>query len=139
MDLHHRHQRRLKLFRSNLQMNGGLILKPPEKVTSCYKLVFANINSDNFLFGMKMVIDFFASWCGPCKLMEPIIHEFAAKYTNVVFVKIDVDKLADVAREFGIKAMPTFILMKKGKQVDQLIGAKKEELQKKIEKHRGAT
>ncbi|KAM7468576.1 hypothetical protein LguiB_016138 [Lonicera macranthoides] len=86
-----------------------------------------------------MVIDFFASWCGPCKLMEPIVHEFAAKYTNVVFVKIDVDKLADVAREFGIKAMPTFILMKKGKQVDQLIGAKKEELQKKIEKHRGAT
>ena len=62
-------------------------------IYSSYKLVFANNNSDNFLFGMKMVIDFFASWCGPCKLMEPIIHDFAAKYTDVVFVKIDVDKL----------------------------------------------
>ncbi|CAK9172218.1 unnamed protein product [Ilex paraguariensis] len=86
--------------------------------------------------GKLMVIDFTASWCGPCKYMEPAINEFAAKYTDVEFIKIDVDELADVAREFEVEAMPTFILVKKGKQVDKVVGANKEELQKKIEKHR---
>ncbi|KAL2546806.1 Thioredoxin H2 [Forsythia ovata] len=83
-----------------------------------------------------IVIDFTASWCGPCRYMEPAINEFADKYMNVEFIKIDVDELHDVAQEYGVQAMPTFILIKKGKEVDKLVGAKKEELQKKIEQHR---
>uniref|UniRef100_A0A5B6Z7Y3 Thioredoxin domain-containing protein n=1 Tax=Davidia involucrata TaxID=16924 RepID=A0A5B6Z7Y3_DAVIN len=83
-----------------------------------------------------IVIDFTATWCRPCRFMEPAINEFAAKYTDVEFIKIDVDELMDVAQEFGVQAMPTFILMKKGKEVDKVVGAKREELQKKIEKHR---
>ncbi|KAM7484317.1 hypothetical protein LguiA_000326 [Lonicera macranthoides] len=67
--------------------------------------------------------------------MEPTFNEFAAQYTDVVFVRIDVDELMDVAKEYGVEAMPTFLLMKKGKEVDKVIGAKKDELQKKIEKH----
>ncbi|TKY69743.1 Thioredoxin H2 [Spatholobus suberectus] len=82
-----------------------------------------------------MVIDFTATWCGPCKYMDPSIQEFAAKYTNVEFIKIDVDELMGVSQEFQVQAMPTFILMKKGKVVDKVVGAKKEELQKLIEKH----
>ncbi|CAJ1931669.1 unnamed protein product [Sphenostylis stenocarpa] len=74
-----------------------------------------------------MVIDFTATWCGPCKHMDPIIQDFAAKYTNVEFVKIDVDELMGVCEEFQVQAMPTFILMKKGKVVDKVVGAKKEE------------
>ncbi|KAK1551940.1 hypothetical protein Q3G72_007716 [Acer saccharum] len=83
-----------------------------------------------------LVIDFTATWCGPCKSMEPAIKEFVAKYTEVEFIKIDVDKFTEIAKEFGIEAMPTFILVKKGKEVDRLVGAKKDDLQKKIEKHR---
>ncbi|CDP21876.1 unnamed protein product [Coffea canephora] len=83
-----------------------------------------------------IVIDFTASWCGPCQYIEPSINELAAKYTDVEFVKIDVDELDDVAEEYGVQAMPTFILLKKGKAIDKIVGAKKEELQKKIEKHR---
>ncbi|CAK7331452.1 unnamed protein product [Dovyalis caffra] len=83
-----------------------------------------------------MVIDFAASWCGPCKLMEPEVHALAAKFTDVQFAKIDVDELPDVAQEFGVRAMPTFVLVKKGNEVDRVVGAKKEELQRKIEKHR---
>ncbi|KAA8529481.1 hypothetical protein F0562_033720 [Nyssa sinensis] len=83
-----------------------------------------------------IVIDFTAAWCRPCRSMEPAINGFAAKYTDVEFIKIDVDELMDVAQEFGVQAMPTYILMKKGKEVDKVIGAKREELQKKIEKHR---
>ncbi|KAG5059364.1 hypothetical protein AAZX31_01G039200 [Glycine max] len=83
-----------------------------------------------------MVIDFTATWCGPCKYMDPIIKEFAAKYTDVEFIKIDVDELMEVAEAFQVQAMPTFILIKKGKVVEKVVGAKKEELQKLIEKRR---
>lgn len=83
-----------------------------------------------------MVIDFTASWCGPCGTIEPVIRDFAARYVDVVeFIKIDVDELEVVAQEYGVQAMPTFILIKKGKVVDKVVGAKKEELQKKIEKY----
>ncbi|XAR53233.1 Monodehydroascorbate reductase (NADH) [Bertholletia excelsa] len=84
----------------------------------------------------QMVIDFTASWCVLCRTMEPAINEFAAKYTDVQFIKIDVDESMHVANEFGFQSMPTFLLIKKGRVVDKITGARKEELQKKIEKHR---
>ncbi|OVA09090.1 Thioredoxin [Macleaya cordata] len=83
-----------------------------------------------------IVIDFTATWCGPCKMMAPIFADLAEKFTDVVFVKIDVDELMDVSREFGVQAMPTFVLLKQGKEVDKVVGAKKDELEKKIEMHR---
>ncbi|XP_042052931.1 thioredoxin H-type-like [Salvia splendens] len=83
-----------------------------------------------------IVVDFTATWCGPCKQILPAINEFAEKYTEVDFIKIDVDELDDVAEEYGVQAMPTFILIKKGKQVDKVVGTKKDDLQNKIEKHR---
>ncbi|XWS34935.1 hypothetical protein CRYUN_Cryun21dG0080200 [Craigia yunnanensis] len=82
-----------------------------------------------------LVIDFTATWCGPCKWMEPAIEEYATIYADVQFIKIDVDMLADVAREFNVEAMPTFVLVKKGKEVGRIVGARKAELQKMIEKH----
>ncbi|OWM75995.1 thioredoxin H2-like [Punica granatum] len=83
-----------------------------------------------------MVVDFTASWCGPCKLMEPMINDLATKCTDIEFIKIDVDELEDVAKTFGVEAMPTFLLIKNGIVVDKVVGAKKDELQKKIELHR---
>ncbi|KAI6700591.1 hypothetical protein NL676_014915 [Syzygium grande] len=85
-----------------------------------------------------MVIDFAASWCGPCRMVEPAVQAMASKFADVEFAKIDVDELSDVAREFGVQAMPTFVLVKKGKEVDRIVGAKKDELEKKIQKHRPA-
>lgn len=85
-----------------------------------------------------MVVDFAASWCGPCKFMEPLVKDMSAKYTDVDFVKIDVDELSDVAQEYGVQAMPTFLLLKQGKEIDRIVGAKKDELEKKILKHREA-
>ncbi|KAF8378380.1 hypothetical protein HHK36_029719 [Tetracentron sinense] len=83
-----------------------------------------------------MVIDFTATWCKPCRLMEPAIEEMAAKFTDVGFVKIDVDELMEVARAFEVQAMPSFLLIKQGKVVDKVVGTKKDELQRKIEKHK---
>ncbi|KAL2904314.1 Thioredoxin H2 [Bienertia sinuspersici] len=83
-----------------------------------------------------MVVEFSASWCGPCQYMEPIFQDFSRKYEDVEFVKIDVDELSDVASEFGVDAMPTFVFFIKGKEVDRLIGANKGELKERITKHR---
>ncbi|KAK8443931.1 hypothetical protein SEVIR_9G050700v4 [Setaria viridis] len=82
--------------------------------------------------GKLMVIDFSASWCGPCRFIEPAFKEMASKYTDVAFVKIDVDELADVARTWKVEAMPTFVLAKGGKEVSRVVGAKKDELERKI-------
>ncbi|XP_022679131.1 thioredoxin H2-2 isoform X1 [Setaria italica] len=81
---------------------------------------------------LQMVIDFSASWCGPCRFIEPAFKEMASKYTDVAFVKIDVDELADVARTWKVEAMPTFVLAKGGKEVSRVVGAKKDELERKI-------
>ncbi|KAI5679099.1 hypothetical protein M9H77_10049 [Catharanthus roseus] len=84
-----------------------------------------------------MVVDFFASWCGPCRKMEPIFNELAERYTDIEFIRINVDELKDVAREFGIESMPTFIMLRSGKEIDKVVGANRNKLEKMIEKHRG--
>ncbi|XP_024974393.1 thioredoxin H2 [Cynara cardunculus var. scolymus] len=85
-----------------------------------------------------MVVDFSATWCGPCKMLEPFLRSLASKYEDVEFIKIDVDELKDVAQQFSVNAMPTLVLLKQGKEVERIIGAKKDELEKKILKHREA-
>ncbi|GAA0185420.1 oxidoreductase [Lithospermum erythrorhizon] len=82
-----------------------------------------------------MVIYFTAIWCGPCKFMEPAVHDLADHFPDVEFIQIDVDELMNVAEEFGVRTMPTFLLLKKGVAVDKIVGTKKEDLQIKIEKH----
>jgi len=83
-----------------------------------------------------MVVDFSASWCGNCKTMEPIFNAMPAKFTGVEFIKIDFDKFKDVAKEYGVQGVPTFVLLKQGKEVDRVVGANKDELEKKVKKHR---
>nr|AGG19202.1 thioredoxin H-type 3 [Tamarix hispida] len=82
-----------------------------------------------------VVVDFTATWCKPCQQMEPTLNKLAAKYGDVDFVKIDVDELMDVAREFAVQVMPTYLFLKNGKAIDRVTGARKEELQMKIEMH----
>ena len=83
-----------------------------------------------------MVIDFTAKWCGPCKVMDPVMKDFAAKYTDVEFIKLDVDELLGVSQTFQVHSLPTILLIKKGNVVDKVVGVRKEELQRMIEKQR---
>ncbi|KAG7548589.1 Thioredoxin-like superfamily [Arabidopsis suecica] len=97
-----------------------------------WQLHFNEIKESNKL----LVVDFSASWCGPCRMIEPAIHAMADKFNDVDFVKLDVDELPDVAKEFNVTAMPTFVLVKRGKEIERIIGAKKDELERKVSKLR---
>ena len=65
-----------------------------------------------------VVIDFFATWCGPCKMISPVLEEMEAQMSNVKFLKVDVDEAEDVAVHYQISAMPTFIFIKNGQKVN---------------------
>ncbi|CZT14767.1 related to Thioredoxin-1 [Ramularia collo-cygni] len=69
------------------------------------------------------IVDFFAVWCGPCKVIAPKIVEFSDKHTNVRFYKLDVDEVPEVAQEVGVRAMPTFMIYKDGEKINEVVGA----------------
>ena len=71
-----------------------------------------------------LVVDFWATWCGPCRMVAPIISELAEKYDGKIVVgKCDVEENEDLAVEFGIRNIPTIMFFKNGVMVDKLVGA----------------
>lgn len=66
--------------------------------------------------------DFWAPWCGPCRMQSPIIEELAEEMDNVEFFKMNVDEEQEVAAQFGIRSIPTLLVKKDGQVVDQLVG-----------------
>merc|ERR1712018_838112 len=85
--------------------------------------------------GKLVVIDFFATWCGPCKMIAPKIVEMDAEMNNVVFLKVDVDEAEDAAQEYNIQAMPTFLFIKNKQKVADLCGANVDKLKELIKTH----
>ena len=75
--------------------------------------------------GTKSVfVDFFATWCGPCKAVAPKYEELSNAYPQAVFLKIDVDELNEISEEQGVTAMPTFMCFKNNKKQEELKGEK---------------
>ena len=71
-----------------------------------------------------VIVDFFATWCGPCRMVGPLLEEIAEENENIKVVKVDVDQDPDLAIQFGVTSIPLLIVMKDGKIVNQALGAR---------------
>ena len=79
-------------------------------------------NFDDFIKEGNVVIDFYADWCGPCKMLKPIFEEASEKIKNVNFGKVNVDESSDLAQRFMVMSIPTILFFKDGKQIDRHSG-----------------
>lgn len=100
------------------------------------------INSNEFTnevlnSGDTVLVDFFATWCGPCKMLAPVVEELSTEMAGKVKVfKVDVDKSADIAQKYNIAGVPTVIVFKNGVAVDTMVGFQpKTVLKSKLEKY----
>ena len=84
------------------------------------------INDKNFEQTLQshniVVVDFYAVWCGPCKMMHPIIEELAKEHSQIKFVKLDIDDSTRLAISQNVQVVPTFVAYKQGKEINGIIG-----------------
>jgi thioredoxin 1 len=88
-----------------------------------FKFTDANFKKEALELDKPVLVDFYADWCGPCKMMAPIIDELAKEYEGTVKIgKLNVDDNPDTARQYRVMSIPTFIILKNGEAVDTVVG-----------------
>ncbi len=83
------------------------------------------LNDQNFKEETKsgvVVIDLYADWCSPCRVLAPIVEELEGQYKSITFAKLDVDESPVTAQEFGVMSIPTVLILKDGKEVKRIVG-----------------
>ena len=83
-----------------------------------------NFNTEVLQSDKTVLLDFWASWCGPCRMLSPIVDEVAEERTDIKVGKVNVDEQPDLAAEFGVMSIPTLLVFKNGKLVNQTVGAR---------------
>ena len=106
-----------------------IIIKPQRNDKEDYKMTAININKNNFQNEVMnsdkpVLLDFWAPWCAPCRMVVPIIEEIAGERPDIRVGKINVDEQPELASEFSIMSIPTLVVMKNGKIVQQVSGAR---------------
>lgn len=100
-------------------------------VVSFNKDVLENVKNS----GKIILLDFYADWCGPCRMLSPVVDEFAEENPDFVVGKINVDKEPGLSEEFGVSSIPMLVVMKDGKILNKSVGAKsKQQILEMIEK-----
>ena len=93
---------------------------------SAIKIGKSELNS--LIKGEKTILlDFFADWCGPCRMVSPVIDEIVCEQSDVAVGKINVDSEPDLAREYGVYSIPTLVVIRDGKVINQAVGARSKE------------
>ncbi len=82
----------------------------------------ANFEAEVLNSGKTCLIDFYAVWCGPCKIMSPVVDEIAEENTDIVVGKIDVDENEELAEKYGVMSIPTILVIKNGEVAETFIG-----------------
>lgn len=91
---------------------------------SVLKVTKENFNSEVLESDKPVLIDFWAAWCGPCRMLSPVVDEIAQETDSAKICKINVDEQPELARQFQVMSIPTLILVKDGKVVQQSVGVK---------------
>ncbi len=89
---------------------------------SAIKISKSNFQSDVMESPKTVLLDFWATWCGPCRMVSPIVDEIAEENPQILVGKVNVDEEPELAQAFGISSIPTLIVIKGGKVVNQMIG-----------------
>jgi len=103
-------------------------------------MAVVKLNGDNFEKEVlqaegKVLVDFFATWCGPCKMMGPVVDNLAEEVKNAKICKLDIDESQQIAGQYGVMSVPTFMVFEKGQVVNKSMGVMpKESLVKLLEK-----
>ena len=87
------------------------------------ELTQANYQKEVIESDKPVLIDFFATWCGPCKMVSPVVDEIAGERPDIKVCKLDVDKNLDLARTFQVMSVPTLVAMKNGEIINKIVGA----------------
>ncbi len=105
-------------------------MSKPREVTD------AEFKSEVLKSELPVLVDFWAPWCGPCRMVAPVVEELAEEYDGrVKFVKVNTDENVQTAGAYGIRSIPTLLVFKGGQQIDQIIGFRpKGDLQQSLEK-----
>ena len=97
------------------------------------RIIGSEAEYDQFLKeNTSVFIDFYADWCGPCKMVAPIVEKVSEIYTDVAFAKVNVDDVPEVAERYGVMSIPTMIAVKNGEVVETSVGFVPQEILEKV-------
>ena len=104
------------------ELNNKLFLRKDEIIME-YQFTTNNFENEVTNSDLPVMVDFYADWCGPCKMMMPLVEALAKKYDGKVKIgKVNVDKEPELAKQFGVMSIPSFLFIKNGKVINSAVG-----------------